>query len=134
MNHWIRALWLMSGLAPALAGPAEANPLDLGVAEVEALGTLNGQALACGDFAGSKAAKDLVIRLVPKTRRFGVLFESATNAAFLAQGRSGGPCPSEAERSARLTALETQVRGVFPPGADPAAQEQDAPEGGEAKP
>lgn len=114
MKHWILSIWLMSGVAPALADPPETNPLDLGVAEVEALGTLNGQALACGDFDGSKSVKDVVIRLVPKTRRYGIVFESATNAAFLAQSKSAETCPSEGDRVSRLMELEARVRQVFP--------------------
>ncbi len=126
MKNWILLLLLLVALRPALADPPESNPLDLGVAEVEALGTLNGQSLACRDFAGSKAVKDLVIRLVPKTRRFGIVFESATNAAFLTQSQSGDSCPSEAERAVRLSELDARVRGVFPP--------PTSPEGDEAKP
>lgn len=113
MKHWILSIWLMCGLAPALAGPPAANPLDLGVAEVESLGTLNGQALACRDFDGSKAVKDVVIRLVPKTRRYGIVFESATNAAFLSQSHSGEQCLSETELSAHLVELEARVREIF---------------------
>jgi hypothetical protein len=115
MKSWILLMSLLGGLSAAHAEPPKANSLDLGVAEVEALGTQNGYALACRDFAASKAVKDLVIRLVPKTRRFGIVFESATNAAFLSQTQSGDACPSEVERSARLTELEARVRQVFPP-------------------
>lgn len=114
---------MLCALGPALAEPPETNPLDLGVAEVEALGTLNGLALACRDFAGSKAVKDLVIRLVPKTRRFGIVFESATNAAFLAQSQSREACPSEVERSARLSELEARVRQLFPSQTEPQPEE-----------
>ncbi|MGE5155852.1 MAG: hypothetical protein ACM3ST_17820 [Bdellovibrio bacteriovorus] len=128
MKHWILSMCLMSGLAPALADPPQANPLDLGVAEVEALGTLNGQALACRDFDGSKAVKDVVIRLVPKTRRFGIVFESATNAAFLSQSQSAEQCPSETARAAHLAEVEARVREVFGSPMVP------TPPAGEAKP
>jgi hypothetical protein len=121
---------MLCALGPALAVPPESNPLDLGVAEVEALGTLNGQALACRDFTGSKAVKDLVIRLVPKTRRFGIVFESATNAAFLAQSQSQGACQAEIERSTRLADLEARLRELFPPLVGPASD----PQAEEAKP
>lgn len=114
MKRYILSIWLLSGLAPALADPPEANHLDQGVAEVEALGTLNGQALACRDFDGSKSVKDVVVRLVPKTRRFGIVFESATNAAFLAQSKSPETCPSEGDRVSRLMELEARVRQAFP--------------------
>jgi len=121
MNKQIACILLLCSLGPALADPPGNNPLDLGVAEVEALGTLNGQALACRDFAGSKEIKGLVIRLVPKTRRLGVVFDSATNAAFLAQTQSGNACPSEVDRSARLIELEALVRQAFTPKAGPQA-------------
>ncbi|MFZ0788858.1 MAG: hypothetical protein WAM94_04455 [Chromatiaceae bacterium] len=126
MNKQTTCILLLCSLGPALADPPGNNPLDFGVAEVEALGTLNGQALACRDFSGSKAVKDLVIRLVPKTRRFGVVFESATNAAFLEQTQSGDACPSEVERSARLIELEARVRQAFtPPDGPPAGPQAD---------
>lgn len=114
MRRYILSIWLLSCMAPAMADPPEANPLDQGVAEVEALGTMNGQALACRDFDGSKSVKDVVVRLVPKTRRFGIVFESATNAAFLAQSKSPETCPSEGDRVSRLMELEARVRQVFP--------------------
>lgn len=130
MKHWILTIGLMGSLTTTLAEPPEPKPLDLGVAEVETLGTLNGQALACRDFDGSKAVKDLVIRRVPKSRRFGIIFETATNAGFLAQSQSGAPCPPEAQRAARLTDLETQLRQIFPL----EASAQDGPEPGESNP
>lgn len=123
MKYWCLLPLLLSSLGPVVADPPATNPLDLGVAEVEALGALNGQALACRDFAGSKAVKDLMIRLVPKTRRFGIVFESATNAAFLAQSQPPDACPSEIERSARLTEMEARMRQLFPSQTEPQPEE-----------
>ena len=134
MKNWILVMLLLGRLGPALADTPETNPLDLGVAEVEALGALNGQALACRDFAGSKEVKELVIRLVPKTRRLGVVFESATNAAFIAQNQSGDACPSEVQRSARLIELEARVRQAFTPQDGPPDEPRAEPRADGAKP
>jgi hypothetical protein len=111
------ALLLVStGLACAV--PTEptdpTDPTEIGFAEVRTLGTLNGQALACRQLDASSRAKTLMIGYAPKTRRYGIAFESATNAAFLAATRNGAPCPTEADLAARLAESATALQAVFP--------------------
>ena len=60
---------------------------------------------------------------MPKTRRFGIVFESATNAGFLAQSQSPDACPSEVERSARLTEMEARMRQLFRSQTEPRPEE-----------
>lgn len=123
-----RSIWLaillgfmsLSLIGPGLAEPpadpphGEAAPgALLGTAEVEALGQVNGQALGCRYFTTSKTAKALMMRFVPKTRSYGALFESITNAAFVAQTKAGTPCPSEAALGMRLSELATALEQRF---------------------
>lgn len=100
------ALLLMAGVA--LADPAA------GLAVVQDLGRVNGQALACGEMATSSQSKQLMIRHAPKTRRYGELFEDATNAAFLRQGKGQDGCPPPAEFAARLAELAGRLQAALP--------------------
>lgn len=96
-----------------------ASTAAIGAAEVEALGELNGQALACRSFSTSNTAKALMTRYAPKTRLYGALFESATNAAFKEQTKAAVDCPSELSLGERLLTLESELRQVFPSDAEP---------------
>nr|WP_141657289.1 hypothetical protein [Thiocapsa sp. KS1] len=123
----LTALLLSTGLA--CADPTAST--EIGFAEVRTLGTLNGQALACRQFAASGEAKALIIRYAPKTRRYGTLFETATNAAFLAATKDGTPCPTKADLAARLAESAAALQAVFPEHANP---EQAKPEPSEPQP
>ncbi len=85
------------------------------LAAVEALGRLNGQALACNQPAISSRARTAVITGAPKTRGYGEAFEAATNAAFLEQGR-GSVCPDAATLSQELAAGESRLRAALAAG------------------
>lgn len=88
---------ILTGLLLVSTGLVFADPTEsteIGSAEVRTLEALNGQALSCRQFAAAGEAKALIIRYAPKTRRYGTLFETATNAAFLAATREGAPCPT----------------------------------------
>ncbi|HSO81600.1 hypothetical protein [Thiocapsa sp.] len=115
----LTALLLVStGLA--LADPTHsAESTEIGFAEVRTLGTLNGQALACRQFDASSEAKALMIGYAPKTRRYGTLFETATNAAFLATTKDSASCPTEADLRARLAESAAALKAVFPDQTNP---------------
>ncbi|MGB5737531.1 MAG: hypothetical protein WBM40_24140 [Thiohalocapsa sp.] len=98
-------------LAPALAEPPVGKAP--GDTEIQALGTVNGQALACRYFGASKTAKALMTRFALKTRRYGALFESSTNAAFAAQVVDAGSCPGEVAIGLRLSELAAALEQVF---------------------
>jgi hypothetical protein len=117
-----RLIWLVlllglvgSGLAytPTDQSLVDARGTLLGAAEVETLGQVNGQALGCRYFRTSKTAKALMMRFVPKTRAYGALFESVTNAAFVAQTKEATPCPSEAALGMQLSELATALEQRF---------------------
>ena len=117
----LRVIWLVlltAGIGTAQA--AESGGTDIGADEVRDLGQLNGQALACRQFEASKTAKALLIHRAPKTRTYGALFESATNAAFVTQAKDPGGCPSELAVGARLSELAARLEQVFPGATAPA--------------
>jgi len=104
------ALCLLAGAALAEAAAAA------GLAAIQDLGRVNGQALACSEMATAGQAKALMIKHAPKTRRYGEAFEEATNAAFLAQGKGQDGCPKSVEFAARLSELSGRLSATLPAG------------------
>ncbi|UCV19155.1 hypothetical protein [Ferribacterium limneticum] len=86
---------------------------DEGSAAVEAIGRLNGIALACQQPALVARARNAVITIAPKTRGYGEVFENATNAAYLEQGK-GATCPDAATLASNMAAAEKQLQASFP--------------------
>lgn len=109
-----RIATLLAGLVLCATAQAAGTPADEGQAAVEALGKLNGLALACQQPALSSRARNAVITGTPKTRGYGEAFEAATSATFLEQGK-GGTCPDAASLSQQLTAAEARLKAAFPP-------------------
>lgn len=85
---------------------------DDSTAAVEAMGRLNGIALACQQPALVSRARNAVITIAPKTRGFGEVFENATNAAYLEQGQ-GGTCPDAAALASNIAAAEKRMQASF---------------------
>lgn len=111
----------MKRIAVVLAGlslsaavlAADTAPADEGLAAVQALGRVNGLALACQQPALSSRARNAVITGAPKTRGYGEAFEAATSATFLEQGK-GGSCPDAATLNQQLVAAEARLKAAFP--------------------
>lgn len=82
-----RSALLLCFLSLALPARAADSLTDAGLAEVQALGRINGQALACGYAETVSRIKAVIIQHAPKSRRYGAAFEEATNKAFLDQSR-----------------------------------------------
>ena len=97
------------------AAQASADP-EAGIAAIQDLGRVNGQALACSQMATSSQTKKLMIKHSPKTRRYGEVFEEATNSAYLAQGKDQQSCPKENEFSARLFEISGRLQTALPAG------------------
>ena len=85
---------------------------DEGSAAVQAIGRLNGIALACQQPALVSRARNAVITSAPKTRDIGEMFEAATNAAYLEQGK-GAACPDVSALNSNLAAAEKRLRAAF---------------------
>lgn len=62
-------------------------------ASVQALGELNGRAIACQYLALSARLREIIIAHAPKERNFGELYEQATSQSYLRQGQSQSLCP-----------------------------------------
>ena len=91
MKHFALLLCLLSIALPAAA----ASSADMGMEEVRVLGRLNGQALACSHAVAVARIKAQMIKLAPKTRRYGEAFETATNDGYLAQVKKDkSTCPA----------------------------------------
>jgi len=86
---------------------------DEGSAALEAIGQINGTALACKQPALVSRARNSVATTAPKTRANGEIFENATNAAFLAQGK--GICPDSVTLASQLGAAEKRLQTAFKP-------------------
>ncbi len=99
-------LSLLCSAAPVFAA-------DDGQAALEAIGQINGTALACQQPALVSRARNAVATTAPKTRANGEVFENATNAAFLAQGKA--VCPHAATLAEQLGAAEKRLQAVFKP-------------------
>ena len=106
---------ILSTLAAALLAVSAlpARAADPGTAAIEALGKINGMALACEQLAIASRARNAVTTTVPKTRANGEAFENATNAAYLEQGK-GAPCPDTAGFNAVLGDAERKLQAAFP--------------------
>ena len=105
---------LLCSLFP-LSLPLSADSAPVGMAEVEALGRLNGQALACGYMELVPRAKGAMIHSAPKTREMGQAFHGATNSGYMALMERPGDCPPAPElRAAMESAVAALVR-IFPP-------------------
>ncbi len=86
---------------------------DPGTAAIEAIGKVNGMALACEQPAIASRARNAVTTTAPKTRANGETFENATNAAYLEQGK-GAPCPDASALNAALGDAEKKLQAAFP--------------------
>ena len=103
----------LSALAAALtlASPATFAG-DAGTTAIEALGKVNGIALACQQPAVASRARNALVTTAPKTRANGETFENATNAAYLEQGK-GAACPDAATLAQLVDAAEKGLQSAF---------------------
>ena len=98
----------------ALAGFGTASQAaDAGTAAIETLGKINGTALACQQAAIVSRARNAMTTIAPKTRTSGEVFETATNAAYLEQGK-GQTCPDAATLAGQLSNAEKNLQAAFP--------------------
>ena len=108
----------MKFVLPALAATllsvsvSQAFAIEQGAAAIEALGKVNGMALACQQPAIASRARNALVTSAPKTRANGELFENATNAAYLEQGK-GAVCPDTASFSKALGEAEKNLQAAF---------------------
>ncbi len=93
-----RGFALLVGLGLAAGVWAEEPPAaDEPLAVAQELGRINGLALACHYADVVARVKQIMIQRVPKSRRYGDAFETATSAAFTAPE----DCPDAAALNVR---------------------------------
>ncbi|MDD5328574.1 MAG: hypothetical protein PHX38_01105 [Sulfuricella sp.] len=113
MKRFIPLLCALGAL-PALAAPAA----DAGLAEIRDLGRLNGQALACSFGETAARIKKEMIERAPKSRRYGAIFEEATNESFLAQSKlEPTACPDGPTLNGKVEELVGLLQAALPAGA-----------------
>ena len=108
-------LLILSMLAAPLAAAGEPEAVPR-LRNVEQLGEVNGQALACGAKELSDRARALMLEFAPRTPAYGAAFEQATNRGYLAQVRGGAACPEPGVIALRLEEVATALRAPDTPG------------------
>lgn len=108
-------------LVAVLSAPTFAADAEAGLLAIKALGSVNGQALACSEAKLAARAKQLMLAHAPKTQRFGSAYEEATQEAFLGQTRSGNACPDATRLTDQINQLALQLADTLPVAA-PVAQ------------
>lgn len=104
---------LLLSMSLAFAASAADVPADAGMAEVQELGRLNGQALACAQSGNMTRIKTAIIQHAPKARRYGEQFEVATNEAYLAQSKADA-CQDAAVLASEVEAVVIRLRVAVP--------------------
>jgi hypothetical protein len=93
-----------------------AHAADKGLEEVQALGRLNGQALACSQKENISRIKSVMITLAPRTRKYGEIFEQATQESFLVRSREQGTCGDSPVIALQVEDLAARLSTMFPDG------------------
>lgn len=104
--------WMLFGLLVAATAQAE-NTVAPGIAEVQALGRLNGEALACKQMALVDRIRARIIYEAPKTREVGEAFEEATTARFLELGQKESACTDARTMAERIETASKAMRAAF---------------------
>ncbi len=100
----------------ALAAHAADISAEAGMAEVRALGRINGEALACSYPEAAARIKSLVIRNAPKSRRYGDAFEAVTREAYLEKIKQGkDACPEVGKLTSQVDELVARLQAAVPP-------------------
>ena len=107
--------WLvvLLGLCTSVSAAQAAN---IGLEEVQALGRLNGQALACSQKDNITRIKTVMISHAPRSRQHGAAFEQTTHESFLARSRKQEACGDAPVIALQVEDLATRLRAMFPAG------------------
>lgn len=110
-----RSALLLCFLSLALSARAADSSTDAGLAEIQALGRINGQALACDYAEAVSRIKTVIIQHAPKSRRYGAAFEETTNKAFLDQSRKDRTtCPDGPTLSGQIDEATRRLQAAVP--------------------
>lgn len=106
MKRYIAAL-LVGGLC------ASAYAAEPGLDAVNALGELNGKALACAQQENISRIKAVMIEYAPKSRRYGAAFEVSTQESFMQRSQQQEACDDAALTALQVEDLATRLQQLF---------------------
>ena len=92
---------------------ALASAADIGLDEVQQLGRLNGQALACAQQENISRIKTVMITHAPKSRQYGASFEQSTNEAFLQRTAASQDCGDASLIALQVESLAARLQQLF---------------------
>ena len=110
MNRYFTWLSLMLLLAAPAVHSADDAARHQAVAD---LGRLNGVALNCRYLDQVRIMKAAVVDNAPKQRSYGLMFDEATNEAFLDMIQSAQPCPGPAGFSEQVQSAVMELQRIF---------------------
>ena len=111
IKRFALALCLLGFALSAAADPVA----DAGLTEVRELGLLNGQALACSQTQVAARIKAIMIAHSAKSRRYGEVFETATNESFLEQVKKDqAACPDGSALGSQAEAVGARLQAAVP--------------------
>lgn len=105
-----RIILALTGLLATGASLAEGDLTPALRSSIDALGRLNGQALACQQMVLSTRLRNILIYQAPKERSIGEAFEQATQEAYLAQGQVDKACPDSKTLAAQIETATLELR------------------------
>ncbi len=111
-----KMLLLLGMICLPLASHAAELPADAGLADVQALGRLNGLALSCSMMDVASQIKKVMVQYAPKSGSHGQAFEQATNEAYLARSRGEADCPDKIQT---VSQVEDRARALQALGGQP---------------
>lgn len=88
----------------------------MGLDEVQELGRLNGQALACSQKENISRIKVVMISHAPRTRQYGEMFEQTTQESFLVRSREQEACGDASLIALLVEDLAARLNTMFPAG------------------
>jgi hypothetical protein len=108
-----KSFWILMFVAATSAHAADAL-VDSGIAEIETLGRINGQALACSEQSLAARTKELMLKHAPRTPRYGSAFEQATQRGFMDQVKGKLACPPASELAQRIDLVAVELGKKLP--------------------
>jgi hypothetical protein len=114
MVNMMKQIVLLLGLCAFVSA---AHAADMGLDEVQALGRLNGQALACSQTENIHRIKAVMIDHAPKSRQYGATFEQLTHEFFLLRSSEQEACVDAPLIALQVEDLAARLSTMFPAGA-----------------
>ena len=86
---------------------------EKGTKEIEALGQLNGKALACSQTENISRIKAVMIKHSPKLRYYGAIFEKTTEESFMNRSQDQDACVDAPLIALQIEDIEKRLVSLF---------------------